>query len=29
MDARAGKTVLWRRPAGNIQLTVEQIDYPS
>jgi transcription elongation GreA/GreB family factor len=29
IDARAGKTVLWRRPAGNIQLTVEQIDYPS
>ena len=29
VDARAGKTVLWRRPAGNIQLTVEQIDYPS
>jgi transcription elongation GreA/GreB family factor len=28
IDARAGKTVLWRRPAGNIQLTVEQIDYP-
>lgn len=29
IDARIGKTVLWRRPAGNIQLTVEQIDYPS
>jgi transcription elongation GreA/GreB family factor len=29
IDARAGKTVLGRRPAGNIQLTVEQIDYPS
>jgi transcription elongation factor GreB len=29
IDARVGKTVLWRRPAGNIQLTVEQIDYPS
>jgi len=29
IDARAGKTVLWRRPAGDIQLTVEQIDYPS
>ena len=29
IDARAGKTVLWRRPAGNIQLTVEQIDYSS
>jgi transcription elongation factor GreB len=29
IDARTGKTVLWRRPAGDIQLTVEQIDYPS
>jgi len=29
IDARVGKTVLWRRPAGDIQLTVEQIDYPS
>ena len=29
IDARAGKTVLWRRPAGNIELTVEQIDYPA
>jgi transcription elongation GreA/GreB family factor len=28
VDARAGKTVLWRRPAGNLQLTVEAIDYP-
>jgi transcription elongation GreA/GreB family factor len=28
MDARVGKTVLWRRPAGNLQLTVEEIDYP-
>jgi transcription elongation factor GreB len=28
LDARVGKTVLWRRPAGNIQLTVESIDYP-
>ena len=27
-DARVGKTVLWRRPAGNLQLTVEAIDYP-
>jgi len=27
-DARVGKTVLWRRPAGNIQLTVEAIEYP-
>jgi transcription elongation GreA/GreB family factor len=29
IDARTGKTVLWRRPAGDIQLTVERIDYPS
>jgi transcription elongation factor GreB len=29
IDARAGKTVLWRRPAGDLRLTVEQIDYPS
>jgi transcription elongation factor GreB len=29
IDARVGKSVLWRRPAGNIQLTVDQIDYPS
>jgi transcription elongation factor GreB len=29
IDARVGKSVLWRRPAGNIQLTVEKIDYPS
>jgi transcription elongation GreA/GreB family factor len=28
LDARVGKTVLWRRPAGNLKLTVEQIDYP-
>ena len=28
MDARVGKKVLWRRPAGNIQLTVEEIGYP-
>ncbi len=28
LDARVGKTVLWRRPAGNLQLTVEAIDYP-
>jgi transcription elongation factor GreB len=27
-DARVGKTVLWRRPAGDIKLTVEEIDYP-
>ena len=28
IDARVGKTVLWRRPAGNLKLTVEEIDYP-
>lgn len=28
LDARVGKKVLWRRPAGNIELTVEEIDYP-
>ena len=28
LDARVGKTVLWRRPAGDIKLTVEEIDYP-
>jgi transcription elongation GreA/GreB family factor len=28
LDARVGKTVLWRRPAGNLKLTVEEIDYP-
>jgi transcription elongation GreA/GreB family factor len=28
LDARPGKTVLWRRPAGNLKLTVEVIDYP-
>ena len=28
LEARVGKTVLWRRPAGNIDLTVEGIDYP-
>ena len=28
MDARVGKTVLWRRPAGDLKLTVEEIDYP-
>ena len=28
MDARVGKTVLWRRPAGDLRLTVEEIDYP-
>ena len=28
LDARVGKTVLWRRPAGNLKLTIEEIDYP-
>jgi transcription elongation factor GreB len=28
IDARIGKSVLWRRPAGDIKLTVEEIDYP-
>lgn len=28
VDARVGRTVLWRRPAGDLQLTVEAIDYP-
>ena len=28
LDARVGKTVLWRRPAGNVDLTVEEIEYP-
>jgi transcription elongation GreA/GreB family factor len=28
LDARVGKTVLWRRPVGNLKLTVEEIDYP-
>ena len=28
VDARVGKGVLWRRPAGDIRLTVEEIDYP-
>jgi transcription elongation factor GreB len=28
MDARVGRTVLWRRPAGNLQLTIEAIEYP-
>ncbi len=28
VDARVGKKVLWRRPAGNIDLTVEEIGYP-
>ena len=28
VEARVGGTVLWRRPAGNLQLTVEAIEYP-
>ena len=28
MDARVGASVLWRRPAGDIDLTVEAIEYP-
>jgi transcription elongation GreA/GreB family factor len=28
LEARVGKSVLWRRPAGNLRLTVEEIDYP-
>ena len=28
LEARVGKKVLWRRPAGNLELTVEEIDYP-
>lgn len=28
LEARVGATVLWRRPAGNIELTVESIAYP-
>jgi transcription elongation factor GreB len=28
IGARVGKTVLWRRPAGNLELTVEEIAYP-
>jgi len=28
LEARVGNKVLWRRPAGNIELTVEEIDYP-
>ena len=27
LDARVGATVLWRRPAGNRELTIEAIDY--
>ena len=28
LEARVGATVLWRRPAGNRDLTIEAIDYP-
>jgi transcription elongation GreA/GreB family factor len=28
LGARVGKTVLWRRPAGDLKLTVEEIVYP-
>jgi transcription elongation factor GreB len=28
LESRVGKSVLWRRPVGDIQLTVEEIDYP-
>jgi transcription elongation factor GreB len=28
LDSRVGSTVLWRRPAGDRQLTIEGIDYP-
>ncbi len=28
IEARVGKTVLWRRPAGDLELTVEAIEYP-
>jgi transcription elongation GreA/GreB family factor len=28
LEARVGKTVLWRRPAGDLKLTVEEIAYP-
>ncbi len=28
VDARVGTAVLWRRPAGDLQLTVEAIAYP-
>ena len=27
LEARVGATVLWRRPAGNRELTIEEIDY--
>jgi transcription elongation factor GreB len=28
LESRVGKSVLWRRPVGDIQLTIEEIDYP-
>ena len=28
LEARVGATVLWRRPAGDRELTIEGIDYP-
>ncbi len=28
IEARVGKTVLWRRPAGDRELTIEAIEYP-
>ena len=28
IDARVGKRLLWRRPAGNIEITIESIEYP-
>jgi transcription elongation factor GreB len=28
LDARVGATVLWRRPAGDRELLIEEIDYP-
>jgi len=28
LEARVGATVLWRRPAGNRELTIASIDYP-
>jgi len=28
LEARVGATVLWRRPAGNRELTIAAIDYP-
>ena len=27
LDARVGATVVWRRPAGSRELTIEAIDY--